>query len=353
MSDNKAEQPGANGAGAGIDKAIDGAQPTGASPEQQMQGPVKDAMNVESPKLAPGDAGGESVKAESAAPADAAPASKADAGIDAKAEVRPDAKPQSSAAPAPGKVMIMSPQDRGWRDDRIDQDPAFRDKAASKPPRETRVAAFAAVAILALFAGAAGGALATVAFGGSASNAATTTPAAEVAAEKTLREQAITRLESDLASLKASVEHTGKTSSAQVAKVNDRLDRVEKAQAEPNAKIAKLSEAVDKLRTAPAAVAAAPAQAAANPPRETTGSVQANAATGQPVAPKPEVARLPTVEGWVLRDVADGGALIENRRGTYEVYAGDEIRGLGRVDAIRKQDGRWVVVTSRGLIVSR
>ena len=69
--------------------------------------------------------------------------------------------------------------------------------------------------------------------------------------------------------------------------------------------------------------------------------------------PKPEVARMPTVEGWVLRDVANGSALIEGRRGMYEVYAGDPIPGLGRVDAIRKQDGRWVVVTSKGLIVAR
>jgi hypothetical protein len=65
------------------------------------------------------------------------------------------------------------------------------------------------------------------------------------------------------------------------------------------------------------------------------------------------MARLPTVEGWILRDVAHGGALIESRRGMYEVYAGDPIPGLGRVDAIRKQDGRWVVVTSKGLIVAR
>ena len=71
------------------------------------------------------------------------------------------------------------------------------------------------------------------------------------------------------------------------------------------------------------------------------------------VAPKVEVARLPTVEGWVLRDVAYGGAMIEGRRGVYEVYAGDDIPGLGRVDAIRRQDGRWVVVTSKGLIVAR
>jgi hypothetical protein len=59
------------------------------------------------------------------------------------------------------------------------------------------------------------------------------------------------------------------------------------------------------------------------------------------------------VEGWVLRDAGNGSALIESRQGIFEVYAGDPIPGLGRVDAIRKQDGRWVVVTSRGLIVGR
>ena len=72
-----------------------------------------------------------------------------------------------------------------------------------------------------------------------------------------------------------------------------------------------------------------------------------------PAAPKVEVGRLPTVEGWVLRDVSNGGALIEGRGGLYEVYAGDPIPGIGRVDAIRRQDGRWVVVTSKGLIVAR
>ncbi len=65
------------------------------------------------------------------------------------------------------------------------------------------------------------------------------------------------------------------------------------------------------------------------------------------------MARLPTVEGWVLRGVANGVALIESRRGIYEVYAGDPVPGAGRVDAIRRQDGRWVVVTSKGLIVGR
>jgi hypothetical protein len=94
-------------------------------------------------------------------------------------------------------------------------------------------------------------------------------------------------------------------------------------------------------------------------PKEITGSVTvATAAPERPpalsaVAPKVEVGRLPTIDGWVLRDVGYGGALIEGRRGTYEVYAGDMIPGLGRIDAIRRQDGRWVVVTSKGLVVAR
>jgi hypothetical protein len=73
----------------------------------------------------------------------------------------------------------------------------------------------------------------------------------------------------------------------------------------------------------------------------------------QSAAAPPVVGRLPVVDGWVLRDVGRGGALIEGRQGLYEVYAGDPVPGLGKVDAIRKQDGRWVVVTSKGLVVSR
>ncbi len=157
------------------------------------------------------------------------------------------------------------------------------------------------------------------------------------------------RIDADIVALKARLEQTAKTGVTQFNKTSDRLDKVEKAQAEPAAKLAKLSEAVDKLRSAQASAPPAPA-------KEVTGSVSqpAAAAAAAPAAPpKPEVARLPTVGGWVLRNVANGSALIEGRRGLYEVYAGDPVPGLGRVDAIRKQDGRWVVVTSKGLIVAR
>jgi hypothetical protein len=95
-----------------------------------------------------------------------------------------------------------------------------------------------------------------------------------------------------------------------------------------------------------------PVAAAKDAAKDVTGSVSPPAAAPA-TAPKAEVGRLPTVEGWVLRDVHRGGAMIDGRKGIYEVYAGDFVPGLGRIDAVRRQDGRWVVVTSKGLIVAR
>jgi hypothetical protein len=196
-------------------------------------------------------------------------------------------------------------------------------------------------------AGALGGALATAGLGHFAG-------ADKAASNNLMLEASVARIDADLLALKASVEHTSKLGMSQFNKTSDRLDKVEKAQAEPAAKLAKLSDAVDKLRAAPQATPVAASVAA----KEVTGSISppATAAVAAPVplpVPKPEIARLPTVEGWVLRDVANGGALIEGRQGIFEVYAGDPVPGLGRVDAIRKQDGRWVVVTSKGLVIAR
>jgi hypothetical protein len=57
------------------------------------------------------------------------------------------------------------------------------------------------------------------------------------------------------------------------------------------------------------------------------------------------------VSGWVLREVFRGGAMVENdRMGLFEVVPGANLPGLGRVESIRRQDGRWVVVTPKGLI---
>jgi hypothetical protein len=291
------------------------------------------AAEVESPKLAPEQpAAGDKIAVNATKEAPKVETPKPDA---AKAE----------ALRTPGKFMVMSSGDRAWtgrgEDPKVESEPGVLGKR--------RLSALAAVVVLAAVAGALGGALATTALGRLAGVDAATSGNHAL-------EASVERIDSDVLALKASVEHVSKMGMSQFNKTSERLDKVEKAQAEPAAKLAKLSEAVDKLRAPPPQVAPVPVAAAAPAaPKEVTGSIAPPAATPSAAAApaKPEVARLPMVEGWVLRDVGHGGALIEGRRGVWEVYPGDDVPGLGRVDAVRRQDGRWVVVTSKGLIAAR
>lgn len=264
---------------------------------------------------------------------------------DAKVEAAKQEAPKNEAPKvhAPGKIMIMSPQrERSW-EDFVNSEPKPEVHAEAPPKR--RISAIAAVIALAAIVGAVGASLATAGMGQLFGPDTTKTASSAL-------EEHIARLDADITALKGEVDRNAKQSIAARAKTADRLEKLEKAQAEPAAKLAKLSETVEKLRTTPPAPAAAPAPApvASVPAKEVTGSINAPVPTP---APKPEVARLPVVEGWRLLDVAQGGATIEGRPGIFEVYAGDPVPGLGRIDAIRKQDGRWTVVTSRGLIVAR
>jgi hypothetical protein len=301
-------------------------------PEPSMSEPAAS----EAPKV-------EAVKAEAAA-----------AGASAQA-AQPEAA-NEKASQIPGKVIVMPRGDRTWAGHGIHIEPEATKHESVFGKR--RIAAIAAVVALAAVAGAAGGAFATATFMHGGSDVA-------VNGSQTSLEASLSRIDSDMQALKAGLDHTSKLGMSQFNKTSERLDKLERAQAEPTAKIARLSEAVDKLRAAPATVpaVAAAAPAASFASKETTGSIgptpaqqaaaKIDAKTDAKADVKTEVGRLPTLEDWVLRDVAYGGALIDGHRGTYEVYAGDVIPGLGRVDAIRRQDGRWVVVTSRGLIVAR
>ena len=313
--------------------AAAGVEAASLAPEQEETSPKPnapkvDAVKTEAPKV-------EAAKAEASK---AEPPKIDTPKIDA---VKPE------APRFPGNVTIMSPADRVGADAKA--------APAEGSSGKRRFGAMAAVVALATVAGALGGALATAGVGKLMAGE----PAQEsvqASAKDSALEASVARIDAEIVALKASLEHNSKTTTGQLNKASDRLDKVEKAQAEPAAKLAKLSETVDKLRAAQASTTTAAAAPA--PAKEVTGSIPQQQAAAAPAPtpaapPKPEVARLPTVEGWVLRDVANGSALIESRRGMYEVYAGDPIPGLGRDDAIRRQDGRWVVETSKGLIVAR
>jgi methyl-accepting chemotaxis protein len=133
-----------------------------------------------------------------------------------------------------------------------------------------------------------------------------------------------------------------------VNRLSENIERQERAHAETAQRIAKTADALDKLEKRAAAMTGAP---------EVTGSVSASSASkgrgaeAKPPAPPPGP---PIVEGWNLRRVLGGDlAIVEGPDRVIEIEVGDTIRGVGRVHDIKKMDGRWAVVTARGLIVSR
>jgi hypothetical protein len=153
---------------------------------------------------------------------------------------------------------------------------------------------------------------------------------------------ALAQVTKDVAALKTSIDTANRAAAGQLAKITERFDRSERAQAESPAKIAALTESVTRLEKR----ISANAEAA----RDVTGSVPERPATA--TAPAKDQSKPAVVEGWVLRDIYRGRALVENRSGLYEVGPGGELPGIGKVETITRQNGRWVVITPKGLIVS-
>jgi hypothetical protein len=151
-------------------------------------------------------------------------------------------------------------------------------------------------------------------------------------------------LSDNLAGLRSTVATSNTAQNTQISKVADALDRVEKAQA-------------DLRKTAAAAPTAAPAHMASTTQATAATSDVTGSVKQQPVpmvlGEPPQNLKPPVVPGWVLRRVYDGAALIEGRDGIIEVETGSVTPGLGRIEGIKRQDGRWVVVTSRGLVIGR
>lgn len=155
--------------------------------------------------------------------------------------------------------------------------------------------------------------------------------------------ETIARIGSDVAALKANIDNSAKSAGVQFTRLGERLDRADRAQAEASGKVAKLAETLER-RSAAASAAADPV---------TTGSIAPTSPAPQLHAPATRPAGQPIVEGWALRNVYNGTAVIQGRIGLVEVEPGDTIPGLGRIETIRRQDGQWVVVTNRGLVIPR
>jgi hypothetical protein len=159
----------------------------------------------------------------------------------------------------------------------------------------------------------------------------------------------LTKLTEDLAALKNTmastrdVEHTASTASvADQAKLTATIERLTVALQEPSKKLASLEERLGRMEGQIAEGLSA---------AKTTASAAVSAASDPDNPPILKPVRTDPVEGWVLREVYNGSALVESRsRGLYEVMPGNVIPGVGRVEAIERRGTRWVVVTDKGFI---
>ena len=138
-------------------------------------------------------------------------------------------------------------------------------------------------------------------------------------------QQSVARLSKEITSLKASLEAANKSAHSQIAKISERLNRGS----------AEITGSITPPQTVPASAAPIPM------PRPAS----AGADTQPP-------ARVSIVADWSIRDARDGYVYVQGHGDIYEVVPGAPLPGLGPVEQIKRQDGRWVVVTPKGIIVS-
>lgn len=211
--------------------------------------------------------------------------------------------------------MVVAPKLGAGEDEAVDEElggqappgPAASDAAAHTPR-------FLVLAGLVAFAAAFGSFIGSVSGSGLVRflDPASPAPAVGVSAEATRQ----MKLElAELATIKANIEATSHSTSVQLAKLSDRFDRLGQ-------------------------------HTTASP--ETTGSI---APAPQPAAAQKLADRV--LPDWTVQGVEAGRALVQSRYGgLFDVGEGSTLPGVGRINAIRRQDGQWIVLTERGTITS-
>ena len=175
----------------------------------------------------------------------------------------------------------------------------------------------------------------------------------------------IEALKSELTAFREAVNAASAAERRQSAKLGEKIDgfgqalRNADATRNSDAKFAALDARLGKMEgqilTTLAGMTAKPTAPATDPASTASVAPTPVAAPVPPPAPAPTPAVKPAknepVDGWVVREVYDGAALVEGRnRRLYEVVPGGVVPGVGRVEAIERRGRSWVVLTDKGVI---
>jgi hypothetical protein len=231
-----------------------------------------------------------------------------------------ESPPISPATPAPAIEPIATPA--SVAESEVISAPAPRWRFSLNAAGNRNALLAASVAIAAAF-GAVVGALATGGF-------AAPEPRTNIAGIEQTKamQQTIARLGREVTTLKATVEAANKNAHTQIAKIGDKItERFDRAAA------ADITGSISAPQTATPLPSPRPASRAA--------------ATDIPPSARP-----PVVQGWTIRNARDGFVYVEGHGEVYQVVLGAPLPGLGAVESIKRQNGRWMVVTPKGIIVS-
>jgi hypothetical protein len=206
-----------------------------------------------------------------------------------------------------------------------------------RPRHKRRAVLAASIAIAAVLGAAAGGFAVRRVAGGERQSVV-------IREENKAMAQSTAHLAKQVAGLKANLSDVKKAAHAQFAKLADQVKRAP----------ARVSEVTGSI---PAPAKQMPAKPT---PAESTAAVVPLprpaphlAAAGAPPAIAAAESRPSVVPSWRVRGMHRGHLYVEGHGDVFRVALGAVLPELGRVEAIRRQNGRWVVVTPKGLIVSR
>jgi hypothetical protein len=140
-------------------------------------------------------------------------------------------------------------------------------------------------------------------------------------------QQSIAKLNKEIAALKTNLDQASKTAHTQIAKISEKLEQ----------QAAEITGSIAAPQTIPAAQLPLPVPRPAQ-----------RFAAMEPPPP----ARTPVVTGWTIHDFRNGYVFVESHGEVFQAQIGAPLPGLGPVQSVKRQDGRWMVLTPKGMIVS-
>lgn len=192
-------------------------------------------------------------------------------------------------------------------------------------PRHKRAALLAASVAIAAALGATVGAVTTRSMA-----ARTPTGVADLRQDSRAMQQSIAHLSREVTTLKANLEAANKSAKALATKTTERF--------------AALSEVTGSIASSPQ-----PGMQQAATPLPAPRPLQQQELASVAPPPRPHPLTLPD---WTIRSARDGVAYVEGHGEIYQAVLGVPLPGLGPVETIRREDGHWIVVTPKGIIVS-